>query len=614
MMKTRSRIAGSKVMQGIWSLLALMACQSGPRSEPLAEPKHVSERAFLPENVRQEDGCKELFDKYCARLRSPENSGNLFIDGPNPIQILQGDTANQLPQVFVKYASAKIRNRSRLPADLQERLGQANYFDKLQVFLRRPPIPKMTLAERLESDRLEAELDSIWDLAIDQTVVLRMSRKFPGYYKIPSKAMPVEYGIEEKRTRRALVSEVSRILWREDANWKKVEAEFEQLRASYLALIDRLDIPESLQSSWREKIQSVKLALPGSFPEIADEECSATKINAYYYRNFNLITICAGNFNSEDIVLTLAHELGHALDVDHDLFQFLVGTQLYRSMIGLRQNVCSAGEKLNCSEWNDFKASLQQRLGEIGTYQAPLPEFNRCLKKTRIDKVMTEADSTRISDSIAMTRISSLASTDVFLRLIEKKVPMRSGRLQSNLNFMNPCAYHLWSRENESVDDEIYTLVFFTAEYQCGDGSKNDRLKLAIETAKRLTAQVIRSVISREGEFSGRSELVSEGFSSSPSERFADVLGAHAVAIYLQKYQELSERRAKYLASASWLCGEPSLETNFPEESMIEESYNMEPHPQPDIRKMEILANPVREALTCKKDFVFDECRLAYRK
>jgi len=602
----------------------LTSCQSSLKLESASDSNGLATTKRLPEfSVRTQlkhefHGCKDMVDDYCSHLYSPEVSGNLLIPrASRPIQILRGETANQLPQVFVKYSLAKIRNRYKLPTDLQERLNQLSYFEKLVTLIRRTPIGKMSLSDRLYTERLESELDFIWDSAINQTVVIRMSRKFPGYHQISERTMPIEYGLEKRRDRRILISEISRILWNEDANWKRVEDEFRQLKLTFLTLFDRLEISDEVRKNWRKKILTVELVLPGSFPEIADEECSTTNVNAYYYKNLNLITVCAGDFNSEDIVLTLAHEMSHALGADGDLLTYLSSSNLSQKMVRLRDTVCETSEqhrkKFNCQDWADFKQSLNSDLMEIGAFKPQLPEFNRCLKKGVTTQNLSKTEAARVGNSIATARLSDLASANVFLRIIEKRVPMRSGRLQNNPNFMNPCGYYLWSSKKESLDDELYTLVFFTAEYQCSEGTKNERLKGAIEIAKTLSSQVLTSVIEREGEFSSRPELVSEGFSSPPFERFADVMGAYAVSQYLQKFQDLTERRSKYLASATWLCGEPSLETHFPEESKIEQSYNLEPHAQRENRKLEMFTEPLRQTLQCHQDFEFNECSLPFR-
>ena len=605
-----------KVTALVAGALALMSCQT-PSVNKDEATRSIATFTVANSINATSVGCKSMVDTYCSHLYSPEASGNLIIEREKPIQILQGETPNQLSHVFLKYSQAKIRNRSRLPADFHERLDQYGYFDKLADFIHRSPIPKMSLTERLFSERLESELNSLWQVALDQTVVARMSHKYHGYYQIPDTAMPIEYDIERKRMRRTLISNISKAVWREDANWKKVERGFEDLKESFYSLFDRLDITPELKKAWTEKIATVELVLPGSIPEIADDECSKTTNNAFYYKYLNLITVCAGDFNSEDIILTLAHEMSHALDVERGMYSFLMNSPLGRQLTHLRREICedpSRGNPLNCEDWKGFKEWLPNSQKEIADYKADLPEFNRCLKKLQGSRPMSEVDSRRISQTIASNRVSNLAEANVFLRLVKDNVPMRNGKMQANPSFLNPCGYYLWSKNNEPIDDELFTLVFFTAEYQCAAGDQGERLKTAIETAKSMSAQVIQMVIDREGEFSDRWELISEGFASPPAERFADVIGSYAMAEYLKKYSLEGDRRAKYLASSSWLCREPSLETKFPKESLIEQQFNQEVHSVLEERKLQMLSEPVREILQCNKDFTVNECSLPFRK
>lgn len=426
--------------------------------------------------------------------------------------------------------------------------------------------------------------------------------------------MPIEYEVEEKRIRRNLISEFSKVLWHEDANWRKATEGFNDLKTSFLSLFEKLDIPEDVRAEWKGKIQSLELVLPGSLPEISDEECTTTTINAYYYKYLNILTVCAGDFNSEDIVLTLAHEMSHALGLDRALYVYLQKSALGTSLIQLRNKTCSPGEEFSCSEWAKLKDEIQQNIPELQNYKVALDQFNKCLKRNPNTKSLSEEDLNRISATISKNRMASFASSNLFLRLIKKKLPMKNGKMQSNPNYMNPCSYYLWSKNEEPINDEIYSLIFFAAEYKCSTGSEEVRLKNSIDVSQAFTAAITKAVLKAEGEFSDRNDLVSEGFSSPPFERFADVVGTYAVAEYLKKFGTLWERRTKYLASSSWLCEEPSLESKYPEESKVVQQFSMDSHSQGEDRKKEILSQPIRDALSCEKDFTFNECRLPLKQ
>jgi len=589
-------------------ILFLISCSTVQKNDSVEVQKYS-----IVGSQQLGNGCKSILDDYCNQLYAPKASGNLIIERNKPIHILQGETQNQLSQVFYKYSLAKIKNKRLLPSDFFSILEKYDYFEKLDDFIRKHPVQRMTLEERLESEHLNYELGSIWQSAIEQTVLSRMSAKYRGFHQIPNRLMPIEYEIEEKRIRRNLISEFSRVLWRDDANWKKVTDGFNDLKASFLILFEELDIPKDVQEDWKEKIKSLVLVLPGSLPEISDEECSTTTINAYYYKYLNVLTVCAGDFNSEDILFTLAHEMSHSLGIDRSQYLYLQKSKLGTTLKNLRTNVCSAKNEISCEAWSNFKNNLPQYISELQDYHSPLIEFNRCLKKIPETKVISDSDFDRIAEKISKSRIANFASTDLFLRLIKNKLPMKNGKLQKNPNYMNPCSYYLWSKNEEPIDDEIYSLIFFAAEYRCNNDTEAQKLKNAIDTSQLLTKAIVLAALKAEGEFSDRTELVSEGFSSPPLERSADVLGTYVVAEYFKRFSKIWERRTKYLASSSWLCQEPSLDTKYPDESKIVQQFNLDSHVQGEDRIMEIFSQPIRESLSCEKDFTFKECHLNFK-
>jgi hypothetical protein len=602
--KTLSKIAGISI------LLILSCCISIQRKDD----EQIEKYAEIAIKTRGSNGCKSMLDSYCEKLYSPEALGNLYIKRKKPILILQGETPNQLSQVFLKYSLAKIRNQKRLPADFLGTLNKYSYFQKLNEFISRPPIPRMELEERLSTENQNYELGSIWQSSIEQTILSRLSAKYKGFHQLPDRLVPVEYDIEQRRIRRKLISEISKSVWRDDANWRKVVDGFNELKLSYISLFNKLDLPKEIIDDWKNKIQTVELVQPGSLPEISDEECSTTQINAFYYKHLNIITVCAGDFNSEDIVLTLAHEMGHALDLSRDVYKKLRTSNLGLDLMNLREKTCDKREEFSCSQWDNFKNGISSRLEEIRNYKPQLYDFQKCLKKNMNSKTIQPADFERISNKISNARTAYLASQNLFLRLIKEKLPMRNGKFQKNPNFMNPCGYYLWSKNEEPIDDEIYSLIFFMSEYRCSSGSETERLNKSIEVSKMLTAKIVEATLHAEGEFSDRSELTSEGLSSPPYERFADVLGTYAVAEYLKPINSNWEQRTKFLASSSWVCEEPSLESKFPEESKIERLFTIESHTQGEERKMELLSEPIRNILSCEKDFEFNECKLPFKK
>jgi len=76
----------------------------------------------------------------------------------------------------------------------------------------------------------------------------------------------------------------------------------------------------------------------------------------------------------------------------------------------------------------------------------------------------------------------------------------------------------------------------------------------------------------------------------------------------IKELHSLWDKRVTYLASSSWQCNGPSLSTAFPKETLIMRQYLQDSHTDGDERKKELLSNPIRQELSCQKDFEWDEC------
>lgn len=597
-------------------LCGILSCTT-PTPAPVDLVETQSLKIFTSKDLHKSSEapqCKFLLDSYCNYLYSPESLGNLEIKNTqSSMKVLQGETSNGFSQVFYQYSRAKIQNEKHLPRDFRRILQQHNYFSRLQVFLDRQVRATMSVQQRLDAERLDYELGSIWHSSINETILKRIIKKYPGYHQMPSKMVPIELSLEKRRLRRNLISEISQAIWRDNKKWKGVEQGFQRLQKNFLHVISKLDIPENVRADWTKRILEVRLVLPGSFPAISDEECSTTTSNAYYYTYLNVLTVCAGDFNSEDIIQTLAHEMGHALGIDRTQYLYQTESKFGQELGSFRSQICRP-KVFSCEKWEDYKKNFSTQLTSLEGFQPDLPEFQSCLKRRATSKSLTPEVIQRFAKNIVSDRISGLASSDRFLRITKSQIPKRNGALQKNPNYLNPCSYYMWSMGEEPIDDELTTLMYFTAEYRCSDKPSLERMKSAIEIAKSMSEKVLEKTLQIEGEYSARSALETEGYSSPNFERFADVIGSYAMADLLLEIPSAWERQNKFLASSSWQCREPSLATHFPEESAIEKEYIFEAHTEGDQRKKEIFTTPIRNAISCEKDFEFKECQIPFKK
>lgn len=555
-----------------------------------------------------------MFDDYCDSLYGNSSPGNLIIQKQKgtPIYVLQGKTKNGLHQVAYELARSKIRKKDELPKDFAALLKNHRYFERLEKMILREPFEKMTLADRLEAHETESEVEHLWEMAIRDTLIIRLTRRFPEFPKVPSDLMSPEMRHFERMERKLLLSEISRVLWKNHPNWTRVVNTFEKLRGRYLALIQKLPVDNALKRDWSERIQTLTLALPGSIPEIHDQECSSTTMNAFYYPNFHAITLCAGDFNSEDHLVTLAHEMSHAIDLESSRYQFFKGSRISRKLSRLSEQQCSPNKAaLSCGEWQKLKDQSEEDLAELATFRTVLPEFNRCLKRNSGTRPLDPETIRRFAGGAARERMRELADEEAFIRITQPRLPLRNGKTGKNPSYLDPCLYLQSHWRNEDLDGELAYLTVFLAEYQCSSQKDPaERLKGALEFTQRLMVEITVGMIESEGEFSERKALVEEDYGSPTSERFADNLGSLAIAEYLKDIQGTWDRRMTFLAGNSWQCPGPSLSSEFPAESDILRKYLLDSHTDGDDRKMDMLSEPVRNALSCDADFEWNECRI----
>jgi hypothetical protein len=556
-------------------------------------------------------GCLGLLNQYCDSLYAPGAEGNLIINKRRgtPIYILQGKTVNGLNQVFYELAKSKIRNKDYFPADFLAVLKAHRYFQKVEDLLERKPYKSMNMTDRLESSELESDVDYIWSLSVRDTLMMRISKKFPEYPTISEDLLPPEITHFEKTERRILLSQISHATWKDHPNWKKVTSAFELLRKNYLHVIANLSIPQSVRDEWKKRIESLALVLPGSMPEIADQDCTSTTINAYYYSNLNVLTVCAGDFNSEDILLTLAHEMGHALDIEHSLNLFFQQSEFSKDLGQVNKDLCESPKTFSCDHWQKFKDAAAGSLPELGEFHPELPKLNECLKREKQTRALDATSIERFAKLAIKDRIRNIADEEAFLRITQEKLPLRNGKKAFNPSHLNPCHYLQTRWDTEPLDSDLGMLTAFTAEYQCSkEKDQAERLKNSIIYAQMLYTEVLKNMITSEGQFSDRRSLVEENYSSSPVERFADLIGSYVVAETMKNDPSIWDRRMTYFASNSWQCSGPSLSTAFPKETLLMRQYLQDSHTDGDERKKEILSLPIRQALSCNQDFQWNEC------
>lgn len=559
-----------------------------------------------------EIGCSAMVERHCDRLYSSAHRGNAKLKKRNrDLQLLHGKTQNNFTTTFYQFSMAKLKKREQFPKSFRTALEEHYYFERLEKLLARPPRSQMSLDERLVFDREERELTQLWQHAISAATLRELSTKFPDSYKLDDDSMPPEVSLERQKIRIHVLSEVSRIMWADLNSWRAVEADFMRLKKHFLELIGKLDIDDGLRDHWHKRVRQVRLVVPGAIEGLADEECITTKKNAFYYANLNVITVCAGFFNSGDMEQVLAHELAHAIDISTLRLQAQRDSELGRNLADIKAGVCGAGT-LDCNKWTSFRDNYDKRLEEMSRFDVSLGEFHQCLKRGGSGRTANARTIRKVAESTIAERMSDLVSNGSLLRMVKYQVPLSDRTLKKNPYYLNPCKYYPFADFNQTLDGEFTTLLFFTAAYSCGQGSSPTSLNAAVETASAMSKKLVEAVIRMEGEYSPREELQALGISSPPTERFADVVGSYILARSLAEETKIVDRRRDFLSSISWQCKPPSIASSFPSETEVLKSYRKDYglYLDTEARIKDSLSTGMRSALSCTKDFEARDCEL----
>lgn len=533
-----------------------------------------------------------------------------FTEGSHSYEIKLGDTANDFHQREYEFQRAKLRAWSKLPDEFRDVLSTTNYLERMRTYLSRVSRKKMRLNERISTLREEEEINSIWNVAIRETVLTRMEKKFPGYSQIKEDFLPLELRYESQRQRRVLISQLATAIWNKHPNWLKVQRQFERVRQAYREVISSNDeLPDEIKTDWLGRIEEVKLIIPGSDPAIDMENCYKDEDNAYYFTEKNEVTVCAGDFNSEEVEQTLAHEMAHTLDLSRSRFIYQRDSLIGLSLKELKDGSCSS-KGYSCEQWLNLKSKFSDLLKASQDFKPQLPDFNACLKRKATKPIPADYIE-RIAREEVEATVADLAERNVFLRIVSSQLPLPDGSSQPNPMHMNPCGYYLWTTNVHPLDEDVALLLFFTTEYKCSaETDKEMRFKKAIETAREMQMSLSSMRIAMEGEFSGRDRLDFDGYSSSPVERFADSIGQMVFSHLLDQDPDPSRRRARYLANNAWLCRRPSIQQLYPQEAKVQKSYYVEPHSDSSSRQAELLTESIRNSLQCSMDFDSRQCSL----
>jgi hypothetical protein len=601
----------------------LVGCGDNSETQSLDEEKalllkdlQLGDAAYPPIHISLDsNGCSAISEKYCDELYDDEHQGNAdIVANDSVLKVRLGKNKTGFSYGKAGFEVAKWLAQNKLPKTLLEFLNQYHYFDLLKKYLRTKPIADSTPDEALETDLIEKEAAAIWNWALEQTIdrETEFEAKVAGIEK-PS----IKYEILLSRVSRRVRTNIYDIIWSNSDDWKAIAAQFEKVRIAFLQEIEEEPkLNREIKASWTETIKSIKIVPPSSDPDIEDRDCAEHEPNAYYYREKNVFTVCAGLIFGSEISGIVAHEIAHSLGIERTRREHLRQSAHFQEMKTLQAQVCNAESPRSCPPaWSQFKKSFTSNLDFLlKQFDPPVQPLLSCLQyNARELKAWppSEADFKNLAEIRAKLQVSRGAANHLFFRLSKPRLALETGEESANPYYLNPCELSDW-KESSYVPGSAWDLYFFfSAAHLCGDQTKSsaEQLDSAIVEARAVYSEVLQRVIPLARNFSSDVDLTGRGYSEDSEERFADFLGFRVLARLL-KSESPVVRRAKYFSNISNFCEPHSSHKKYPDEMQAEKKHDLEPHSAGLRRRQETLVKPLREILNCAQDFEIPECEL----
>ena len=550
---------------------------------------------------------------FCQTLQSPAHQGNWDLDvGGKKLEIRLGLTPNDFTYPQFRTYELTLKNFDLLAPDFKKELGRINYPSQLKKLIQSEPLSHYSVTSRKDDVYLNHAVEDLWKDAIHAVRIERMEKLHPGYSKLRQDERPPVWRREETEIETQMTIENHRAIWESSPEWSRVQTQFEEVRSELMGLIERSrEMASNSKKRYLDRIRSVKLLPPGTSRRHLEDNCSDDLANAFYMAEDNTIEICAGLLISVNALFTVSHELGHTLDPDTSARLALIEAAPGKLVRKLHQDRCE-NHQTDCAAWNISKKTFAADTLKIPSLEFNPSSFFGCFRKKKV-KPLSSAWIRERSDQWVNEDVQKYADNSDFIAMTKAEMQLPNGQKYPNPAYLNPCGLPTWdrSRSDDPVNSSDPVLFFFASEYACTEALEpSERLRNAIEVAKKLQDLLYEASLRIGGPYSTLPALVDRGFSEDIGERVADALGAQVTAAIISKEKDLLERRRMYFSVLADRCDLPDWKTLFPKEADVENDYSADPHTHGMKRLQETMLPAMRELVQCQKDFDLPGCEL----
>lgn len=395
---------------------------------------------------------------------------------------------------------------------------------------------------------------------------------------------------------------------------EKIEQDFGVVRAEYVNWItEDKTISNDLKKERLDALNTLKLVLPGTTPIIsnaqANARCGSITENAFYHRTRHEITVCAGLFNTTSVLQILAHEVGHSIGLNRRIYTSIKNSEVGKKIDQL-WNMSTSKVKPLCEDWGQLRKDLYKVFSEAKNYKYEDDEFlSKFLNTKKITNLNAEQILRAANRTLDQTLRREYRANSIF-HLIKKDEILASGRILENEAYLNP-AYIFFENPEETkqflyISPSMQFYFMLSNDYYCRSlKNKNvlpddQLLKKVLEELGSDLSVHAKFYLTYAGKYSADDSSINEGLSYDIEEDVVDNYASQVFSRILASDKDVEARRAKYLASTSFLCNPPSYREFYPAESVVLHNLSKASHSQGLDRRKKVLTSDVKNVLQCQ--------------
>ena len=580
--------------------------------------------AVLPATERP--ACTTWVKNHCDTLWSLENRGNY-------LGVKRGQDPNQEEWRKLYFYRVTLEAEPKLPEEFRKLLSERDYFKRLRGWFERREKKKFSATELFRETQEIVNIRLLWDEAKEEWAFREMERRAPGY------TLNVDPPMAQDRLSKLLREDqmlaIDDALWRGRAEFTDVKALFEQIRSAAIVAVGRMNaFQPSRRAQWIRRLRETELGLPSEYYRITGKRaCAEDLSNAFNFIYENKVFICGGLLGTEELALTLAHELAHTITNFIDGGYRILEEPVFRELLSLTIARCERDPVLTAPSpgWPALREKLLRiRMPGDEKYTSTERSALECFR-IRPAKPLNRA---RLSEGVRTSvsdQIDELVSGTEFSNRVNPVTRSKYGTASPNLDYLKGCEPYLKTSPPRMVLGPEVALEVFLEEFlqkradangiaAKGSGKSASDLsprtkavadpavfKATLDEVPELYDRIREYAVLAGGAYSGDAIAFSQGFGEDIGENLADAFGIQFLREYYAKLP-VTERRVQFLRTISFACDQNPGNDETSQIAHLENEISSDVHGL-GFKRLESFVTPaLADLVQCERDPKVPSC------